>query len=61
MIARFAGNKDCDIQPCYSYEYPSPVTRPHIQYWTKNVQGYLNITVPYWVDSLEICIKNIQK
>lgn len=28
MIARFAGNKDCDIQPCYSYEYPSPVTRP---------------------------------
>lgn len=42
MIARFAGNKDCDIQPCYSYEYPSPVTRPSYSVLDKkNVQGYL--------------------
>lgn len=27
MIARIAGNNDCDIQPCYSSEYPSPVIR----------------------------------
>ena len=28
MIARIAGHTECDIQPCYSSEYPSPVTRP---------------------------------
>lgn len=28
MIAKIAGNKDCNIQPCYSSEYPTPVTRP---------------------------------
>ena len=28
MIAKIVGNNDCDIQSCYSSEYPSPVTRP---------------------------------
>ena len=28
MIAKISGHTDCDIQPCYSSEYPSPVTRP---------------------------------
>lgn len=62
MIARIAGNKDCDIQPCYSYEYPSPVTRPSYSVLDKKTfKDTFNITVPYWVDSLEICIKNLQK
>ena len=28
MIAKIVGNNDCDIQSCYSSEYPAPVTRP---------------------------------
>ena len=28
MIAELAGNTDCDIQPCHSDEFPSPVKRP---------------------------------
>ena len=28
MIAEYAGNTDCDIQPCHSDEFPSPVKRP---------------------------------
>jgi dTDP-4-dehydrorhamnose reductase len=28
MIAMFAGHTSCDIQPCHSDEFPSPVTRP---------------------------------
>lgn len=27
-IAEFAGNTSCNIQPCHSNEFPSPVTRP---------------------------------
>lgn len=28
MIAEYAGNDECDIQPCHSDEFPSPVKRP---------------------------------
>ena len=28
MIAEYTGNTECDIQPCHSDEFPSPVTRP---------------------------------
>ena len=28
MIAEYAGNISCDIQPCHSEEFPSPVKRP---------------------------------
>ena len=28
MIAEIAGNTSCDIQPCHSDEFPSPVKRP---------------------------------
>lgn len=60
MIARIAGNKDCDIQPCYSSEYPSPVTRPSYSVLDKKTfKDTFGIAVPYWVDSLEICIKNL--
>lgn len=50
----------CDIQPCYSSEYPSPVKRPAYSVLDKRTfKDTFNIKVPYWVDSLEICIKNI--
>ena len=60
MIARIAGHKDCDIQPCYSSEYPSPVKRPAYSVLDKrSIRETFGIKVPYWVDSLEKCIKNI--
>ena len=62
MIARIAGHNDCDIQPCYSSEYPSPVKRPSYSVLDKKTfKDTFGIKVPYWVDSLEICIKNISK
>lgn len=62
MIARIAGHKDCNIQPCYSSEYPSPVTRPSYSVLDKrNIRETFGIEVPYWVDSLEKCIANIKK
>lgn len=62
MIARIAGHKGCDIQPCYSSEYPSPVKRPAYSVLDKrSIRETFSIEVPYWVDSLETCIANIKK
>ena len=61
MIARIAGHINCDIQPCYSSEYPSPVKRPSYSVLDKKTfKDTFGIQVPYWVDSLEACIKNIK-
>lgn len=60
MIARIAGHKGCEIQPCYSSEYPSPVTRPAYSVLDKkSFKETFSIKVPYWVDSLEKCIYNM--
>lgn len=62
MIAKIAGHTDCDIQPCYSSEYPSPVTRPSYSVLDKKTfKDAFGIKVPYWVDSLETCIDNLKK
>ena len=62
MIARIAHHKGCDIRPCLSSEYPSPVKRPAYSVLDKrSIRETFGIEVPYWVDSLEKCISNIQK
>jgi dTDP-4-dehydrorhamnose reductase len=61
MIAKIAGHKDCDIQPCYSSEYLSPVKRPAYSVLDKkSFKETFGLRVPYWVDSLEKCIKNLE-
>ena len=61
-IAELAGNKDCDIQPCHSDEFPSPVKRPAFSVLDKTkVKETFQIIVPYWVDSLKRCMANMRK
>lgn len=61
MIAEYAGNKNCDIQPCHSDEFPSPVKRPAYSVLDKTkVKDTFGIKVPYWTDSLKTCIDNIK-
>ena len=61
MIARIAGNTECDVQPCHSDEFPSPVKRPAYSVLDKKTfKETFGIAVPYWVDSLEKCIANIK-
>ena len=61
MIAKIAGNTECDIQPCHSNEYPSPVKRPAYSVLDKKIfKETFGVTVPYWVDSLEVCIANLK-
>ncbi len=62
MIAEYAGNTDCDIQPCHSDEFPSPVKRPAFSVLDKTkVKQTFGISIPYWTDSLKHCIANIQR
>lgn len=60
MIAEFAGNNNCDIQPCHSDEFPSPVKRPAYSVLDKTkLKETFDIKIPYWTDSLKTCIKNL--
>lgn len=60
MIALMAGNTECDVQPCHSNEFPSPVKRPSYSVLDKTkIKETFGISVPYWTDSLKICIKNL--
>ena len=62
MIAEISGNTSCDIQPCHSEEFPSPVKRPAYSVLDKTkVKETFDIKVPYWVASLKKCIDNIYK
>ena len=61
-IAELAGNTDCDIHPCHSDEFPSPVKRPAYSVLDKTkVKEAFGINVPYWTDSLKVCINNLKK
>lgn len=60
MIAEYAGNEDCDVQPCHSDEFPSKVKRPSYSVLDKTkIKETFGIKVPYWTDSLKKCISNL--
>ena len=61
MIAEYSGQTGCDIQPCHSEEFPSPVKRPSYSVLDKTkVKQTFGLTIPYWTDSLRKCISNLQ-
>lgn len=60
-IAELAGNTECDIQPCHSDEFPSPVKRPAYSVLDKTkIKQTFGVKVPYWTDSLKVCMGNMQ-
>ncbi len=60
MIAEYAGNTGCDIQPCHSDEFPSKVVRPSYSVLDKTkFKETFGMKVPYWTDSLRQCITNL--
>ncbi len=62
MIAEYSGQTECDIQPCHSNEFPSPVTRPSYSVLDKTkIKETFGIQIPYWTDSLKVCINNLMK
>lgn len=61
-IAAMAGHTECDIQPCHSNEFPSPVKRPAYSVLDKTkIKEIFGIRIPYWTDSLKVCIEHLTK
>lgn len=61
MVAEYAGNSNCDIQPCHSDEFLSPVKRPAYSVLDKTkVKETFGVTIPFWTESLKKCIKNLK-
>ena len=59
-ICEMSGNT-CDIRPCHSDEFPSPVARPHFSVLDKTkIKQTFGIRIPYWTDSLKRCIEEIE-
>lgn len=60
-IARLAGNTDCDIRPCHSDEFPSPVKRPAYSVLDKTkIKRVFGLDIPYWTDSLRQCMRRMK-
>ena len=60
IIAEYCGHTECDIQPCHSDEFPSPVKRPAYSVLDKTkVKETFGIRIPYWTESLKECIERI--
>lgn len=61
MIQHFARQNECDVHPCHSSEFPSPVTRPSYSVLDKTkIKEVFGVKVPYWTDSLQTCINNLK-
>lgn len=60
VIAQMAGHTQCDIQPCHSNEFPSPVHRPSYAVLDKTkIKETFGLSIPYWTDSLRRCLANL--
>ena len=61
MIAEYNGTTACRVQPCYSSDFPSPVTRPSYSVLDKSkIKSVFEVEVPYWTDSLKVCIAHLK-
>ena len=62
MIAEYNGSTACDVQPCHSDDFPSPVKRPAYSVLDKTkIKEVFGVEIPYWTDSLKKCIINLKK
>lgn len=61
MIAEYNGTTECNVRPCHSCDFPSPVKRPSYSVLDKSkIKTVFDVEVPYWIDSLKKCINNLK-
>ena len=52
----------CKVIPVESHEFPTPTKRPHFSVLNKSkIKNTFGIEIPYWRDSLQVCLKRIEK
>jgi dTDP-4-dehydrorhamnose reductase len=52
----------CQVQPIESKDYPTAAQRPFYSLMNKaKIKSHFNLEIPYWKDSLALCIQNIQE
>ena len=60
-IRKMAGHEACQINPCHSNEYPSPVKRPAYSVLDKSkFKQTFHLSIPYWAESLLKCVNNLK-
>ena len=53
-------NINIKVNPIESKDYPTPAKRPHYSVLNKKkIKNEFNITIPYWRDSLKVCLQRI--
>ncbi len=53
---------ECAVNPIETKDYPTPAIRPHYSLMNKaKIKVDLNLTIPYWKDSLKLCIQRLQE
>ena len=59
-IHRLTGITTCHVKPLHTEEYPTPAKRPHYSVLDKTkIKNTYHIEIPYWMDSLESCISEL--
>ena len=60
-IHRLAGITACKVKPLHTEEYPTKAKRPHYSVLDKTkIKETYHIEIPYWMDSLQSCITDLE-
>ena len=60
-IHRLAGITTCNVKPLHTSEYPTKAKRPHYSVLDKTkIKETYHIEIPYWMDSLQSCIAELE-
>lgn len=55
-------NINCQVNPIESKDYPTPARRPHYSVLSKEkIKKTFGIQIPYWRDSLKLCLSKLEK
>ena len=58
---RLAGITTCSVKPLHTSEYPTKAKRPHYSVLDKTkIKETYHIEIPYWMDSLQGCIAELE-
>lgn len=61
-IQEYSGQTSCEVSPCHSDEFPSPVARPAFSVLDKTkIKDVFGVEVPYWTESLRSCLNNMNR